>query len=79
MIVVVETDIPPNEDGIWTSAELDALARERVGIEESNGEISLHTIWLGGEYENPDVVGVAGTTVTWPCLGIASTARAADC
>jgi hypothetical protein len=59
VIVPDETDIPPNEDGIWTAAELDALARERVGIEESDGEISLHTMWLGGEYENPNVVGVA--------------------
>ncbi len=59
VIVADESDIPPNDDGIWTSAELEALASERVGIEESEGEISLHTMWLGGEYENPNVLGVA--------------------
>lgn len=59
VIIEDESDLPAADDGVWTFAELQALAGEHVGIEESNGEISLHTIWLGGEYENPNVLGVA--------------------
>jgi hypothetical protein len=59
VIVEDESDLPAADDGIWTFGELQALAGERVGIEESDGEISLHTMWLGGEYEQSNVVGVA--------------------
>lgn len=59
VIVEDENDLPAADDGVWTFSELRALARDRVGIEESDGEISLHTMWLGGEYEQSNVVGIA--------------------
>jgi hypothetical protein len=46
-------------DRVWAFSELDTLARERFGGEVASGAATFHTMWLDGEYENPNVLGVA--------------------
>ncbi|MEZ4287738.1 MAG: hypothetical protein R3A47_06250 [Polyangiales bacterium] len=59
-IVTDETDLAPADDGVWTFAELQALADEHFGgIPDEDGVITFHTMWLGDQYQNPNVLGVA--------------------
>jgi hypothetical protein len=64
MFVTDDTDLPSadtygNGDGVWTFLELQQLAGEQANMPLNNGEIAIHTMWLDGEYENPNVLGVA--------------------
>ncbi len=62
--VTDDTDVPSaddynNGDGVWTFAELQDLANEQSSLELVNGEIAMLTMWVDGEYEDANVLGVA--------------------
>ena len=45
--------------GVWTFAELSALADQTFTQPQSGSTIRMHILFVDGQYENPDVLGIA--------------------
>ncbi len=52
-------EVPASDDGVWSLEELAALVSNHYDKKPEANALSIYTLWLDGQYADPNVLGVA--------------------